>query len=243
MDDVTTESPSKKESKNATKIDALLPTDRFKLKEKLQEMAERKKQQQSQPNKFVSLRSKLVAIVEGLVKKYGVPPTSMPLHETLFFNNSNLVANGLIGKHRSAITKALTDPGYFLECECCADTKDCLSPSLPDISIVYRLHLECGRLINLYDWLQAFCACVEKRHDRSIGGGSNAGENTHHDNSDDNQKHESPKNKLKERSRDEPNPELQARFVQAVSELQFLGFIKTSKRKTDHVARLTWGGC
>lgn len=34
-----------------------------------------------------------------------------------------------------------------------------------------------------------------------------------------------------------------ARFVLAVSELQFLGFIKPTKRKTDHVARLTWGGC
>ena len=34
-----------------------------------------------------------------------------------------------------------------------------------------------------------------------------------------------------------------ARFIQAVSELQFLGFIKPTKRKTDHVARLTWGGC
>ncbi|KAJ8314835.1 hypothetical protein KUTeg_006985 [Tegillarca granosa] len=34
----------------------------------------------------------------------------------------------------------------------------------------------------------------------------------------------------------------QARFIRAVSELQFLGFVKPTKRKTDHVARLTWGG-
>lgn len=34
-----------------------------------------------------------------------------------------------------------------------------------------------------------------------------------------------------------------ARFIQAVSELEFLGFIKSTKQKTDHVARLTWGGC
>lgn len=37
------------------------------------------------------------------------------------------------------------------------------------------------------------------------------------------------------------DPLLQARFSQAVAELQFMGFIKASKRKTDHVARLTWG--
>ena len=34
-----------------------------------------------------------------------------------------------------------------------------------------------------------------------------------------------------------------ARFIQAVSELQFLGFIKPTLRKTDHVQRLTWGAC
>ena len=32
-----------------------------------------------------------------------------------------------------------------------------------------------------------------------------------------------------------------ARFIRAVSELQFLGFVKATKRKTDHVERLTWG--
>jgi origin recognition complex subunit 3 len=35
--------------------------------------------------------------------------------------------------------------------------------------------------------------------------------------------------------------ELQARFARAVSELQFLGLVKPTKRKQDHVARLTWG--
>ncbi|KAF3844935.1 hypothetical protein F7725_008098 [Dissostichus mawsoni] len=34
-----------------------------------------------------------------------------------------------------------------------------------------------------------------------------------------------------------------ARFIRAVSELEFLGFIKSTKQKTDHVARITWGGC
>ena len=29
-----------------------------------------------------------------------------------------------------------------------------VSAKLPDICLIYKLHLECGRLINLYDWLQ-----------------------------------------------------------------------------------------
>ena len=33
------------------------------------------------------------------------------------------------------------------------------------------------------------------------------------------------------------------RFMRAVAELQFLGFVQQSKRKTDHVQRMTWGTC
>jgi origin recognition complex subunit 3 len=38
-----------------------------------------------------------------------------------------------------------------------------------------------------------------------------------------------------------PDPLLQARFISAVAELQFLGFIGPTSKKTDHVIRLTWG--
>jgi origin recognition complex subunit 3 len=41
--------------------------------------------------------------------------------------------------------------------------------------------------------------------------------------------------------RNTPSEIVQARFARAISELQFLGFIKHTGRKADHVARLTWG--
>lgn len=31
--------------------------------------------------------------------------------------------------------------------------------------------------------------------------------------------------------------------MQAVSDLEYMGFIKSSKRKVDHVFRMSWGGC
>jgi hypothetical protein len=66
----------------------------------------------------------------------------------------------------------------IFQCECCKDSKDWNSPSLPDLSVVYRLHLECGRLINLYDWLQAFCACVQVRTNNLVEVKNNAPEDT-----------------------------------------------------------------
>lgn len=75
---------------------------------------------------------------------------------------------------------------------------------MPDTAIVYKLHLECGRLINLFDLLKAFAAIVTE-------------------------------------SEASPTPVVQARFMRAMMELQMLGFVKTTKRKADHVLRLTWG--
>lgn len=32
---------------------------------------------------------------------------------------------------------------------------------MPDICVAYKLHLEGGKMINLYDWLQAFLSVVD----------------------------------------------------------------------------------
>lgn len=39
---------------------------------------------------------------------------------------------------------------------------------LPDVCVAYKLHLECPRLINLYDWCQAFSAVVDPDLDLSV---------------------------------------------------------------------------
>lgn len=36
---------------------------------------------------------------------------------------------------------------------------------MPDICIVYKLHLEWGKMINLYDWLCAFLCVVDSKHE------------------------------------------------------------------------------
>jgi origin recognition complex subunit 3 len=72
-----------------------------------------------------------------------------------------------------------------------------------DVSILYKLHLECGRLINLYDWFVAFKSIVDPKETQE-------------------------------------SKTLQIRFMKATTELQFMGFIKPTERKTDHVERLTW---
>ncbi|XP_042243537.1 origin recognition complex subunit 3-like [Homarus americanus] len=184
-------------------------SDRFHLKEKLLEMAKKKSKK---PNAYESLRSELLQVLVNTFEQHLQLLNKQPLHEVLFFDSSSVVKRHLVGMPRAALTTALSNPHHYLQCECChLEDSSSVVTTLPDSSVAYKLHLECSRLINLYDWLQAFISVVDPEEDVS--------------------------------SKRNIDQKLQARFVQAVSELQFLGFIKPTKRKTDHVARLTWGGC
>ncbi|XP_050314452.1 origin recognition complex subunit 3 [Anthonomus grandis grandis] len=165
-------------------------------------------------NRYEKLRNEILDFLLGNFKTYLVHYSTMPLHEIFFFNDFSIKSK-IIGMHRTAIHNALNDPQFYLQCKCCEiPNSQSIKPTMPDICIAYKLHLECGKMINLYDWLQAFLCIVDPKDD---------------DDFDDKSK------KIVE-------PQLQARFTQAVAELEYLGFIKSSKRKADHVTRLTWGG-
>ncbi|KAI9480879.1 MAG: origin recognition complex subunit 3 N-terminus-domain-containing protein [Benjaminiella poitrasii] len=137
------------------------------------------------------------------------PFTNVPLHELVYYTNIGLHEKSFASQPRASVQTALTQPQHYIACSCCDTEKsDQIIPSEHDTCILYKLYLECGRMINLYDWFVAF-GCVIEREKRS------------------------PNQKLEEN-------EVQARFIRSVAELQFLGFIKPTQRKTDHVIRLTW---
>ncbi|XP_031567831.1 origin recognition complex subunit 3-like [Actinia tenebrosa] len=187
---------------------------RFELQEKLKTAAKQKRKD----SPFDQLRQEVVEYLNQFFREYLTCPQNMPLHEVMYFDGITAVKQHLIGMPRVAIQTALTNPHHYLKCECCEIDAGTIQDSLPDISIAYKLHLECGRLINLYDWLQAFSVVIDPDSCSS-------------------------KKKTPAKKKKKSNEELQARFIRAVSELQFIGFIKPTKRKTDHVQRLTWGGC
>ncbi|KAG7211303.1 hypothetical protein KM043_010600 [Ampulex compressa] len=135
-------------------------------------------------------------------------PRRMPANEIFCFADGNLAKQHIRGSLRAAIHTGLCDPRMYLNCKCCKlENEDAIPSTLPDLSIIYKLHLESRKLINMYDWLQAFLIIVDPENANS--------------------------------EQQDVDPHLQARFTRAVAELQFLGFIKTSRKKTDHVKRLT----
>lgn len=199
---------------------------RHELKEKLLLMSK-----QAKPiSEFIkSVNDTLDYIKTEIISLHLIPfnTGSIPLLEIFVFSDVASVRKHIVGAPRGALHTALNNPRFYLQCDCCKlDTPTSLVSTLPDISIAYKLHLECGRMINLFDWLQSFRYVVDDDDEQN----------------------------------DVINPKIQyvlyyiifiyitylmffykrARFTRAVAELQFLGFIKSSKRKTDHVTRLTW---
>lgn len=174
-----------------------------------QRLRERKAQQQSTKKKtrFEKLRDEFIGICQEFFEKNLQPPVSLPLYESFYFSSTKAMKERLIPSPRLSIQNGLSDPYYYLKVKELEENY-LITPHLPDISIVYKLHLESGSLINLYDWMKAFHVIVTSDEHGDV-----------------------------EKDIDDVT---QARFIQAVSEMQLMGFIKPTKKKIDHIQRLTW---
>uniref|UniRef100_A0A5F9CM66 Origin recognition complex subunit 3 n=1 Tax=Oryctolagus cuniculus TaxID=9986 RepID=A0A5F9CM66_RABIT len=202
------------EDSSGSQPKGLQKTDLYHLQKSLLEMKELRRTSKKQ-TKFEVLREKVVNFIDSLVRDYLSPPETQPLHEVVYFSAAHTLREHLNAAPRIALHTALNNPYYYLKNEALKSEEGCIPNIAPDICIAYKLHLECSRLINLVDWSEAFATVVTAAE--KVDADSTPSE--------------------------EMNEIIHARFIRAVSELELLGFIKPTKQKTDHVARLTWGGC
>ena len=157
----------------------------------------------------------------------------VPLHEVILFNDHHQLEQALHPQLRSSIHFALTEPESILQCHCChSSSSSTSSPSTSqsDISLLYNLYHEFGRMINLYDWYMAFA---------SLASPSSSSTNTHQLRPSE-KRRKTLKSESATPTTDTINRSLLARFIRSISELQIIGLIKPTRRKTDHVLRLTW---
>lgn len=186
---------------------------RQQLKEQLLQRGKQDKQQSI--SEYARAINKILAHIEtNLVLTHLRPlQNAPPLHELYVFSDISTVRRNIIGAPRAALHTALNNPHFYMQCKCCElQEQSQLVSTMPDLSVVYKLHLECGRMINIFDWLQAFRSVLRAGDERDE----------------------------MDPAQEQIDPQVQARFTRAVAELQFLGYIKMSKRKTDHATRLTW---
>ncbi|XP_022408172.1 origin recognition complex subunit 3 isoform X4 [Delphinapterus leucas] len=208
------EAKEEEEDTSESQSKGLQKTDLYHLQKSLLEMKELRRASKRQ-TKFEVLREQLVSFIDSLVREYLLLPETQPLHEVLYFSAAHTLRQHLNAAPRIALHTALNNPYYYLKNEALRSEEGCIPNVAPDICIAYKLHLECSRLINLVDWSEAFATVVTAAEKMDANSVTS----------------------------EERNEIIHARFIRAVSELELLGFIKPTKQKTDHVARLTWGGC
>ena len=114
-------------------------------------------------SKFEKLRKEIVDTLDDFFRANIVSPKKMVFHEVVYFDRHQYLKEILNPAPRASISNALAQPRRYLDCECCkvgTTDKERILATYPDVSIAYKLHLECPRYINLYDWLQAFVQVV-----------------------------------------------------------------------------------
>lgn len=72
-------------------------------------------------------------------------------HELFYFDAIIAVKKAYNPNPKMQIQDTFMNPQHYLKCTCDGQ----MSPSLPDICILYKLYLEFGRWINLNDWMGA----------------------------------------------------------------------------------------
>ncbi|KAI0696528.1 hypothetical protein BC835DRAFT_1305590 [Cytidiella melzeri] len=142
--------------------------------------------------------------------------------------NALLHPSDILKEHRSLF--GTNDDGVV-------DAKDELLKETPalselsDTSILFRRYMEAGRLINVYDLFESFAVALDtQREQRSIAASKHKG------------KHKAPQVD-EEPTEDEDEKwtaEVHARFMRALHELDYMGFIKHTGRKADHVLRTVY---
>jgi len=85
------------------------------------------------------------------------PIESIPLSEVFYINSIEGLEQRFNTKYTQDFKIQKTQPNEFLKCSCCKSGGG-VSKNSEDIQIAFKTYLECGKFINLYDWLNSFCS-------------------------------------------------------------------------------------
>lgn len=120
---------------------------------------------------------------------------------------------------------------------------------MPDTAILFRRYVEAGRMINVYDWYEAFAMALETQRRRlRVLKAANDAERAAQKDKTNNGKGKGKAPVVEAEDEDDDDAEekwkmhVQARFIRALHELDYLGFVKHTGRKADHIVRTVYDG-
>ncbi|KAI9596713.1 origin recognition complex subunit 3 N-terminus-domain-containing protein [Syncephalis fuscata] len=118
---------------------------------------------------YSNLTKEVAEWLETFFKRDFTNHTHNTLYECSYFSSSSLLQKTFAPQLRATTQTALRLPVHYLGCHCCRERSSNISSSStilrtqPDTCILYQLHLECGRWINLHDWFISYRSIVEPK--------------------------------------------------------------------------------
>lgn len=168
---------------------------------------------------FTALLDELTENLAGSVSCQ--PADTVLFHELWIYESKSPHKDVFIPRPGTVFERALSRPHDYLACACCSKVDGGNGSTLPATSILYHLYEEAGALVNVADLWSAFYALV------------GAGE----DNDDD----PKPKSKTKQAVNNGYDERAAlVLFYQGLADLKAMGFVKATKKRADHIAKLKW---
>ena len=148
-------------------------------------------------------------VVDDLVERVSSATTcesaeNMFLSEIWLYDSRAPYRDVFVPRPGAVIARALSRPHDYLGCACCGGSGDANASAT---SILYKLYLEAGSLVNVADLWSAFFARVGQDDENQSGCDERTG---------------------------------LVLFYRGLAELRAMGFVKASRKKADHIAKLKW---
>ncbi|KAG6830996.1 hypothetical protein H0H92_013468 [Tricholoma furcatifolium] len=170
-----------------------------------------------------------------------IPLDDLPLWDIWYTGASPFPVDLINPSMRATVVAGLLYPRDFAASSDDKDKEQGDPPlwELPDTSILFHRYLDSGKMINIYDWFTSFQLELETQKEE-------LGKQVQAKSRPSSPKKRGGKGKAKVVEKDTETEddverwqlELQARFMRAMQELDYLGFLKHTGRKADHVQRI-----
>lgn len=144
-------------------------------------------------------------------------PSGMLLSESWLYDSRAPSKDVFVPRAQVVFGRSLARPHDYLACDCCEPDQDGLQATLPATAILYQMYLETGNLINVADMWSSFYTLVSGQSGQADG-----------------------EDAMDEDEDEEKQREALVMFYRGLAELRALGYVKSSKKKTDHVAKVKW---
>jgi hypothetical protein len=167
-------------------------------------------------SKFEVWKKTTISSIEKVLRDSTIP-TSYPLYEALFFDDLDVLKRHNFVVVRNDIQNTLNNPSLILKSKSFVSTKE--SQSNPDFNSLFILYQESQSIVNLYDWFTAFKSDKQEVIDFAKNSKRTKTENTKSESTD---------------------QSLVVRFLNTISDFEYIGLIQAAKRKTDHLMKLIW---